>query len=80
MNTCPVMVDHGRVWSFPWEHNVNCLRYDDHNFLADKLFMATNFPEVDLYGLYIKAQETLDQYRPNRYIAEYILPTITHYL
>jgi hypothetical protein len=80
MNTCPVMVDHGRVWSIPWEHNVNCLRYDDHNFLADKLFMATNFPEADLYGLYVKAQETLDQYRPNRYIAEYILPTIKTYM
>jgi hypothetical protein len=80
LHTCPVMVDHGRIWSIPWEHNVNCLRYDDHTFLADKLFMAINYPDADLHALYVAAQETLDRYRPHRYIPEYIIPTITNYL
>jgi hypothetical protein len=74
------MVDHGRDWSIPWQHNVNCLRYDDHAFLADNLFMAINHPEVSLHSLYVEAQETLDRYRPHRYIPEYIIPTITTYL
>jgi hypothetical protein len=80
LHTCPVIVDHGRVWSIPWQHKQNCLHYDDHYRLADKLFDTINRSDTDLHALYVEAQETLDRYRPHRYIPEYILPTINTYL
>lgn len=61
------------AWSFPWEHGVNCLRLTEGNEF-DCLETATR--RNDLYQIYVRSQETLSRYKSERYVSEYVLPTL----
>jgi hypothetical protein len=80
VNSIPVLVDDDSVWSIPWEHGVNCIRIPSSGNMAAWLsdYVAGN-PDA-LFHIYIAAQDTVDRYRKQRYLNEYLIPTISNNL
>lgn len=59
--------------AFPWVHGENCIRLKECDEWQS-LFDATL--RDDLYDIYIQAQENIARYGSERYIYEYIIPSI----
>ncbi len=73
----PALLFDKREWSIPWEDGKNCIRLRwEHEF--EDLELATH--RSDLYDIYKAAYETIDRYRGNRYVSEYVSPTIEKFL
>ena len=75
VHTVPVFMQDGTARSYPWEHGVNCIKFDG---TAHSLNEATQRP--DLHDLYVATQETIDRYRTHRYAREYVLPNHERFL
>ncbi len=61
------------AWSFPHEHGVNCIHLGRERLHED---LCDAVKRDDLYDIYVRAQETVEKYRCERYVREYILPNI----
>lgn len=67
------MTDDPLAWSFPWECGVNCIAIPRVDFFP----LLEEWTRADwLYDMYRASQETIDRYRPDRYVDEYLLPLI----
>lgn len=60
-------------WSFEWNHGENCIRLQEFSEIETLLLWLKS---EKLYDIYLKAQDTFDRYRPQRYAQEYIIPEI----
>jgi len=73
VNSIPVMADDDCRWSIPWVHGENCLRVGAHAPAHDLSGFIDSLP---LHQIYLNAQDTVDRYRTQRYIHEYIIPNL----
>lgn len=64
------------AWGIDWIHGLNCIRLRA-GFEFDGLQEGS---QSILYDIYRNGQETIDRYRPNRYVAEYMIPAIRRIL
>lgn len=65
------------AWSHDWNHGENCVRLKEGEEIETLLLWLKS---ERLYEIYLKAQETFDRYRPERYAREYIIPNIERVL
>lgn len=65
------------AWSHDWIHGDNCIRLGN-GYEFKSLLEATK--RTDLYEIYLRAQNTLDKYRPESYVKNYIIPNIERVL
>lgn len=82
VNSVVVMPEDELAWSYDWIDNDNCIKF----FTSDIKGIDEEFPVIqkmeyalqrlDLYNIYINGLETVDKYRIDRYINEYIIPKI----
>jgi hypothetical protein len=71
------LVEDNLAWSFPWIDNYNSIRLRP-NYMHEDISSALE--KDNLYDTYLKSQDTIDQYRTQRYIDEYLLPKIEEQL
>lgn len=60
------------AWSFPWEHNGNCIRLSDLVF-SD---LISTSRRNDLYPIYLNGVKATRRYIRDAYIRDYVLPKI----
>jgi len=80
VNAIPVTLQDKAVWSIPWKHGVNCIRLKTRQQPLELADYLLKIADHDLFAIYREAQDTVDRYRADRYVAEYIIPTIEEYL
>ena len=74
--TVMAMLQNDLARSYPWEHSVNCLIMRPGQEFDDLFAFATLTPKHVLYDIYRRGQTTLDKYRREAYIPNYIMPNI----
>jgi hypothetical protein len=67
------MQEDNRAWSFDWTHGHNCIRLPKGGEFA-ALEAATH--RDDLFDIYMRSLDTIDRYRGQRYVNDYLLPLI----
>lgn len=73
VNSVMVLQYDNLAWSYKWENGFNCIRaFDGMEIETIENALQRN----DLYDIYREGMNTVDKYRVNRYISEYILPNI----
>jgi hypothetical protein len=72
-STIMAMPEDNLEWSYPWIHGENCLRFRDGHEFSDLMDFTSR---DDLYDIYLKCQENLENYRIDKYIPNYILPNL----
>lgn len=74
VHTIKALWQDDRRWSIPWEHGVNCIRFDHAANLH------TSVKREDLHDIYRACHDTIDRYRSVRYVREYFIPTLKEHL
>lgn len=57
------------AWSYPWEHGVNCIRFELNNAVVE---IEHALRRDDLYELYLSGVANAENYRVENYIRNYI--------
>ena len=76
VHTVPVMLDDGHAWSHPWVDGLNCLKIHDKSVESMALQLFYDAEVSSLHDLYVEAQRTIECYRTEPYIRDYIMPAI----
>lgn len=77
LNSAMLMWDDELAWHKDvWVHNENCIKSDEGVEISAAIEALEN---PNLYDIYRNGVETLDKFRVNRYIKEYIEPLINKY-
>lgn len=77
--TIPVMLKNDLARSYQWVHMENCLTVRPDIEFEDLYEMTFCDPKF-LHEVYVRAQQTLDKYRPDAYIRDYFIPNIEKHL
>lgn len=86
VNSIMVLQEDTLAWAYPWVHGVNCIRVFKESESFDSMRGLVGDEEVpamiealqrdDLFSIYAESLRTIDKYRPENYIRDYILPAI----
>lgn len=72
-HTIMALHNDSQLWSYPWTHGENCIRLLP-GFEFDDLNEATKRP--DLFQIYLAGNATMEQYRKDNYVREYLTKII----
>ena len=72
VNSVMVMKEDDLAWSYEWIHGVNCIKFTDNPIETIEKALLRD----DLYDIYLEGLRTVDKYRVNNYITNYIKPNI----
>jgi len=78
VNSLMVMQDSDVAYSYEWEHGVNCLKFSSVQPNMNELNEFLD--REDLYEIYVNGVHNANKYRIDKYISDYIVPTIKKYL
>ena len=74
INSTMLMKEDFMAWSFPWHHNINCLKFLNFGDEIETISFGLNNP--NLYDVYRQGVENCKKYEINTYIEKYLLQTI----
>jgi len=60
-------------WSYPWVHLENCIRLKEGQEIEG---LVQALRREDLYNIYLKGIETIEKYKINNYLTNYLQPLI----
>lgn len=86
INSVMVMRDDPLAWSYPWVHGENCLRIPSGSSMdsikgtyvgeEEMIHINSGVNREDLYDIYLKGLENLNNYRVDNYFKNYVIPLI----
>jgi len=72
VNSVMIFPQDDLAWGYEWENEINCIRFSGEPIPA----IEEALQRKDLYDIYVKGHETIDKYRIDNYVNNYIQPII----
>lgn len=73
VNSIMALQNDNLSWAYEWMHAVNCIRLTVGQEFED---LNTALETLPLYDIYVESQKSIDQWRPERFVPEYVIPKI----